>query len=72
MTPRNVVAAIDARHDNVYLQIFGIGGRTLVAPRVSPLREAVRAAMTGPARLVGIGRAFACRRLAEERRAADR
>jgi tRNA threonylcarbamoyl adenosine modification protein YeaZ len=49
----NVVAAIDARHDNVYLQIFGIGGRTLVAPRVSPLREAVRAAMTGPARLVG-------------------
>jgi tRNA threonylcarbamoyladenosine biosynthesis protein TsaB len=49
----NVVAAIDARHDHVYLQIFGIGGRTLVAPRLAPLREAVRAAMTGPARLVG-------------------
>jgi len=51
----NVVAAIDARHEHVYVQIFGIGGRTLVAPRIAPLREAVRAAMTGPARLVGSG-----------------
>ncbi len=49
----NVVVAIDARHDHVYLQIFGIGGRALVAPRIAPLREAVRAAMTGPARVVG-------------------
>ena len=48
-----VVAAIDARHDHVYLQVFGAGGRTLVAPRIAPLREAVRAAMTGPARIVG-------------------
>jgi tRNA threonylcarbamoyladenosine biosynthesis protein TsaB len=49
----HVVAAIDARHDNVYLQVFGIGGRTLVAPRIATLRDAVRAAMTGPARIVG-------------------
>ena len=49
----NVVVAIDARHDHVYLQIFGTGGRTLVAPRIAPVREAVRAALTGPARLVG-------------------
>ncbi len=49
----NVVVAIDARHDHVYLQIFGTGGRTLVAPRIAPLREAIRAALTGPARLVG-------------------
>jgi tRNA threonylcarbamoyladenosine biosynthesis protein TsaB len=49
-----VVAAIDARHDQVYLQIFGPGGRTLVAPRVSPLREAVRAAAnSGAPRIVG-------------------
>src|SRR3982074_2734301 len=48
----HVVAAIDARHDNVYLQVFGIGGRTLVAPRIATLRDAVRAAMTGPARIV--------------------
>jgi tRNA threonylcarbamoyladenosine biosynthesis protein TsaB len=51
----NVVAAIDARHDHVYLQIFGSGGRTLVSPRISALRDAVRAAVAGPARLVGSG-----------------
>jgi tRNA threonylcarbamoyl adenosine modification protein YeaZ len=49
----HVVAAIDARHDNVYLQVFGAGGRTLVAPRIATLRDAVRAAMTGPARIIG-------------------
>jgi tRNA threonylcarbamoyladenosine biosynthesis protein TsaB len=49
----NVVAAIDARHDHVYLQVFGAGGRTLVAPRIATLRDAVRAAMTGPARIIG-------------------
>jgi tRNA threonylcarbamoyladenosine biosynthesis protein TsaB len=49
----NVVAAIDARHDHVYLQVFGAGGRTLVAPRMATLRDAVRAAMTGPARIIG-------------------
>ena len=42
-----VVAAIDARHDHVYLQVFGAGGRTLVAPRIASLREAVRAAHDG-------------------------
>jgi tRNA threonylcarbamoyladenosine biosynthesis protein TsaB len=47
------VAAIDARHDHVYLQVFGSGGRTLLAPRIAPLREAVRAAASGPARIVG-------------------
>jgi tRNA threonylcarbamoyladenosine biosynthesis protein TsaB len=49
----HVVAAIDARHDQVYLQVFGIGGRTLVAPRIATLRDAARAAITGPARIVG-------------------
>ena len=48
-----VVAVIDARHEQVYLQVFGAGGRTLVAPRIALLREAVRAALTGPARIVG-------------------
>jgi tRNA threonylcarbamoyladenosine biosynthesis protein TsaB len=48
-----VVAAIDARHDHVYLQVFGSRGRTLVAPKVASLREAVRAALTDPARIVG-------------------
>ena len=49
----HVVAAIDARHEQVYLQVFGINGRTLVAPRIATLREAARAAMTAPARIVG-------------------
>jgi tRNA threonylcarbamoyladenosine biosynthesis protein TsaB len=48
-----VLAAIDARHDHVYMQVFAPGGRTLLAPRVAPLREAVRAAATGTARIVG-------------------
>ena len=48
-----IVAAIDARHAQVYFQVFGGGGRTLVAPRLAPIRDAVRAAMAGPARIVG-------------------
>ena len=48
-----VVAVIDARHGHVYMQVFGPGGRTLLAPRIAPLREAARAATSGPARIVG-------------------
>jgi tRNA threonylcarbamoyl adenosine modification protein YeaZ len=49
----SVVAVVDARHEHVYMQIFGGGGRTIVPPRIAPLREALRAAMTGPVRIVG-------------------
>ena len=52
---RAVVAAIDARHDQVYLQVFGPGGRTVVAARVAPLREALRVSATGAPALVGTG-----------------
>ena len=52
---RPVVAAIDARHDHVYLQVFGPGGRTLVTPRVVQVRDAVRASSSGAPRLVGSG-----------------
>jgi tRNA threonylcarbamoyladenosine biosynthesis protein TsaB len=50
-----VVAAVDARHDHVYLQIIGPGGRTLMSPKVSSLRDALRACITsrGVPRLVG-------------------
>ena len=51
----SVTAAIDARHDHVYLQVFGPGGRMLVAPRIIAVRDAVRAAAHGPARIVGTG-----------------
>ena len=48
-----VIAAIDARHDHVYLQVFGIGGRVLIAPRLAPLIDAARAAFDAPSRIVG-------------------
>ena len=48
-----VVVVVDARHEQVYLQVFGPGGRTLVSPRIAPIRDAVRAAASGPTRLVG-------------------
>jgi tRNA threonylcarbamoyladenosine biosynthesis protein TsaB len=51
----NVVAAIDARHAHVYLQVFGRGGRTLVSPRIATVRDALRLSVSGPARLVGSG-----------------
>ena len=48
-----VAVVIDARHAQVYLQVFGPGGRTLVSPRIATLRDAVRAASTGPVRIAG-------------------
>ncbi len=49
----SVIAVIDARHDHVYLQVFGPGGRIVVAPRLAPIGEAVRAASEAPSRIVG-------------------
>jgi tRNA threonylcarbamoyladenosine biosynthesis protein TsaB len=48
-----VVAAIDARHNHVYLQVFAPGGRTLVAPRLAALGDAVRAASDTASCIVG-------------------
>jgi tRNA threonylcarbamoyladenosine biosynthesis protein TsaB len=48
-----VVAAIDARHAQVYLQVFTPGGRAFAAPRLAPLREAVQAAAATPSCIVG-------------------
>jgi tRNA threonylcarbamoyl adenosine modification protein YeaZ len=50
-----VMAAIDARHEQVYLQMFGPSGRTLIAPRITTIREAARAASPGAIRIVGSG-----------------
>jgi tRNA threonylcarbamoyladenosine biosynthesis protein TsaB len=47
-----VVAAVDARHDQVYFEMFGPGGRILVTPRLIPVRDAIRAA-SGAAVLTG-------------------
>jgi len=48
-----VVAAIDARHGYVYLQVFAAGGRVVVAPRFASMGEAVQAAAAAPAHIVG-------------------
>ena len=53
-----VAAAIDARHDQIYLQVFGPGGRSIVSPRIAPLREALRMAAGGAPRLVGTAAAM--------------
>lgn len=75
-----VAVAIDARHQHVYLQVFGPGGRTLLAPRIASVADAVRAAANGPVRIVGTGAAMlaaawpsreAAPALVDDRRAPD-
>jgi tRNA threonylcarbamoyladenosine biosynthesis protein TsaB len=48
-----VVAAIDARNEQAYMQAFGHGGRTLLAARLAPLNTAFDEVPEGPVRLVG-------------------
>jgi tRNA threonylcarbamoyl adenosine modification protein YeaZ len=50
-----VVVAIDARHQHVYLQVFGPGGHVVAAPRIASIADAVQAAANGPFRIVGTG-----------------
>jgi tRNA threonylcarbamoyladenosine biosynthesis protein TsaB len=50
-----LLAAIDARHGQVYMQLFGPGGRALMTPRLAALDDAIRAATTSPTRIVGNG-----------------
>lgn len=60
-----VIAAIDARHEHVYLQVFGPGGRIVIAPRLAPLSEAVRAASEVPSRIVGSAAQIVAERMAK-------
>jgi tRNA threonylcarbamoyladenosine biosynthesis protein TsaB len=48
-----VVAAIDARHDQVYLQVVSGNGSSLIRPRVATVDEALGAWQFGAPRLVG-------------------
>jgi tRNA threonylcarbamoyladenosine biosynthesis protein TsaB len=48
-----VIAAIDARHSHVYLQVFSPGGRTSSEPRLAPLRDAIEAAAKTSSAIVG-------------------
>src|SRR6516164_1245004 len=48
-----VVAAIDAGHGHVYLQVFSPGARSFTAPRLAPLQEAIKAAAETPSCITG-------------------
>ena len=50
-----IVAAIDARHGNVFVQSFGSRGETLLGPALMSASDAARALGQGPLRLVGSG-----------------
>lgn len=50
-----IVAAIDARHGNVYVQGFGAKGETLLGPALMPAADAARALGSRPLRLIGSG-----------------
>jgi tRNA threonylcarbamoyladenosine biosynthesis protein TsaB len=50
---RAVASAIDARHGNVYFQLFSARGRTIVEARAMPLRDAARALGGGTVKLAG-------------------
>jgi tRNA threonylcarbamoyladenosine biosynthesis protein TsaB len=54
----SVVAAIDAHHDLVYVQVFGSDRCELAAPALLSSAEAVRAVPPGEAILVGSGAAL--------------
>jgi tRNA threonylcarbamoyladenosine biosynthesis protein TsaB len=53
-----LAAAIDAKHGQVYLQAVAPGGRTIIAPALMGVREAVRILGSGPVQLVGSGAAL--------------
>ncbi|MDF2994869.1 MAG: tsaB [Xanthobacteraceae bacterium] len=52
------VSAIDARHGNLYIQMFGAGGRVLISARAVGIKEAARAVAIGPVRIAGSGAAL--------------
>ncbi len=53
--PPPIIAAIDAKHGNVYAQIFGSNGKTLLEACHLPVGALIEAAGSGPLRLVGSG-----------------
>jgi tRNA threonylcarbamoyl adenosine modification protein YeaZ len=52
---RLLAAAIDARHGQVYFQLVAPGGRTIIAPTLIGIRDAVRLIGSGPVALNGSG-----------------
>ncbi len=48
-----VVAAIDARHGNIYFHMVGANQRVLLSPRHASLEDAIHVIASGPVRIVG-------------------
>src|ERR1700680_3837238 len=48
-----VISAVDARHDQVYLQVVSGNGSSLIRPRGAPIGEALGASRFGAPHLVG-------------------
>jgi tRNA threonylcarbamoyladenosine biosynthesis protein TsaB len=48
-----IIAAIDARNEQVYFQVFAANGVTVVTPRLDRVRAAVRAVPVGPTVITG-------------------
>src|SRR5215211_2837362 len=53
-----IVAAIDARNEQVYFHVFAPNGTTVVAPRLDRVRAAVRAVPVGRTVITGSGAAL--------------
>jgi tRNA threonylcarbamoyladenosine biosynthesis protein TsaB len=53
-----IIAAIDARNDQVYFQIFAANGTTVVAPRLDLAGNAARATVMEPTVITGSGAAL--------------
>ena len=53
--PGEIAAAIDARHGNIFLAVFGPDGRILLPPLMTGIRDAVRLLEPGRLRLTGSG-----------------
>jgi tRNA threonylcarbamoyladenosine biosynthesis protein TsaB len=48
-----IIAALDARNEQVYFQVFAPDGTTIAAPRLDRVRAAVRAVPIGPTVITG-------------------
>jgi tRNA threonylcarbamoyl adenosine modification protein YeaZ len=57
-TQEAIIAAIDARNDQIYFQIFAANGTTVVAPRLDLAANAVRATVMEPTVITGSGAAL--------------
>jgi tRNA threonylcarbamoyladenosine biosynthesis protein TsaB len=57
-TGDSIIAAIDARNEQVYFQVFAPNGTTIVTPRLDRVRAAVRAVPVGPTVITGTAAAL--------------